>query len=230
MKATIKKILLLIFVLAAALAFVFHFDEYLTFAHFKANRQHLQDFVAAHYVYAVLLYIGIYTLLVSFALPTGGLLTLAGGFLFGALQGTIYAVISATAGATAAFLMTRYLLVDYVERRYPRYAQRLNKEIARYGYNYMLVLRLITFVPFFLINLVAGVTRLSAITFIWTTALGIIPATAAFAFAGQQLATIDSMKDIISYKLMLSFSLLALIASIPMLFGRLIMKKFKKAG
>lgn len=228
MKTTIKKILILIFILLLALAFVFHFDHYLTIATFNANKLYLKNFVTAHYFYAALLYMGIYTLIVSCSLPTGGLVTLAGGFLFGVVPGTIYAVISATLGALVAFVMTRYFIGETIEQRYPKYVQRFNNEIKNYGYSYMLFLRLVTFVPFFLVNLVAGMTKLSAFTFAWTTLVGIIPATAVFAFAGQQLATVTSLHDIISYKVMLSFGLLAILALTPMLFGRFILTKIRR--
>jgi uncharacterized membrane protein YdjX (TVP38/TMEM64 family) len=217
----IKKILLIIIVTVIALAYIFHFDYYFTLASFKEHRTLLRSFVDTHYPLSVFAYIFCYIFFITFSLPTGGLLTLLGGFLFGMLLATLYVLIGATTGAACAFLLTRYLIGNDIQEKYGRYTKRMNTEIARYGYSYLLMLRLVTVVPFFLVNLLAGVTQVSFFTFVWTTAVGIIPATMIIAFAGQELATINAISDIFSQRLILSFVLLGFLSLLPMIFHRL---------
>lgn len=220
MKKKLKRLLLVIFITCIALAYVFNFDQYLTLESIKANRLSLKALVDRHYTTSVFAYIAFYIALVAFSLPTGGMLTLIGGFLFGFLPATAYVIIGATTGASLSFLLTRYLIGDVIAKKYPRYTAKVSREVERYGYSYMLTLRLMAIVPFFLVNIAAATTTLSFVTFVWTTAIGIIPATMVIAFAGQQLGTINSLSDIFSRNLILAFILLALLALVPMLFQR----------
>jgi uncharacterized membrane protein YdjX (TVP38/TMEM64 family) len=225
MRKKLRKLLFVIIVTCIALAYVFHLDHYLTLESIKANRVLLKSFVDRHYIPSVLLYCFGYFLLIALSLPTGGILTLLGGFLFGTLPATLYVIISATTGACISFLTTRFFVGDSIEKQYPRYAQRINREVSRYGYSYLLVLRLVTIVPFFLVNILAGTTSVSFLTFLWTTAVGIIPATMIIAFAGQQLGTINSFSDIFSKNLIIAFALLGILALLPMLYHRFFRKR-----
>jgi uncharacterized membrane protein YdjX (TVP38/TMEM64 family) len=221
----IKKTVLF-FCIVAIMMLLYWFDVRTIFSLsvFNAHRQAMQLFVDQHYIVSVLLYMAIYFITVACSIPTGGSLTLIGGLLFGVTQTVVYVSFIATAGAVVPFLMTRYLIGNVVEKRYPAQARALNEEIKRYGYSYLLMSRLITVAPFFLVNILAGLTQISTITFIWTTMLGIIPGTALFAFAGEQLKTVSSVHDIFSPGMIIAFVLLGVLAFLPMIYKRLLLR------
>ncbi len=190
--------------------------EYINFARFKAERTELHDYVDTHYPYSVFMYIVIYMLTVTFSIPIAALLTVAGGFLFGTILGSLYANIGATIGAVFLFLIVRHLLGKGMQKRYGVQLDRFNNEMKKYGTMYLLLVHFVAVVPFFLINVFAGLTQVSIWTFIWTTSLGILPGSLVYAFAGRQLQCIESLKDIFSFNVVMVFILLALLAIVPM--------------
>lgn len=222
----LKKILILS-VVAVAVALFFYLDlqRFLTLEALKANRQLLADYYAAHTVGTVAAFMVIYILQTALSLPGAAILSLAAGAIFGALAGTVYAVVAATAGATLAFLVTRYLLRDAILKRFGAKLEGLNRELEQRGWNYLLFLRLVPLFPFFLINLAAGLTRLPLRVFVLGTLVGIIPGGFVFVNAGASLATIDSLSDVASPRVLGSFALLGLFALVPALYGKLRQKK-----
>ncbi len=191
--------------------------EWISLDQLKTHREYLQQVIANHYLLAVFCYISFYVTAVAFSLPIGAVLTVAGGFLFGIIAGTFYTNIGATVGATIAFLLVRYLIGDTVQQKYAVPLAQFNKSIERYGSNYLLVIRFIAVIPFFLVNALAGLTNLSLWTFIWTTAIGILPGSLVYAFAGQQLNEIESLRDIFSFNMLLVLFFLALLALLPVI-------------
>jgi uncharacterized membrane protein YdjX (TVP38/TMEM64 family) len=232
--------LLILFITIIVLIRFSPLSDYLTFENVKKNRAVLLAFASENYLFSVFLYIAAYVLVVALSIPGGAVLTLVGGFLFGTLLTVLYVNIGATAGATLAFLMARYLLGDRLQHKYEHQLARFNEEITRNGVRYLLTLRLIPVFPFFLINFLSGLTKVPLKTFIWTTSLGILPGTAVYAFAGRQIGTINSLKEILSKKVLIAFALLALFTLFPIIFnytkggkktirkGRGSMKVFKK--
>lgn len=218
----LKKILI---VLAACVAVVLFFSldlqRFLTLASLKANRQLLLDYYASHTLSAVALFMAIYILQTAFSLPGAAVLSLAAGAVFGPLSGTVYAVAAATIGATLAFLATRYLLRDAIVGRFGARLEGINRELAARGLNYLLFLRLVPLFPFFLINLAAGLTRLPLRVFVLGTFVGIIPGGFVFVNAGASIATINSLSDVASPRVLGSFALLGLFALLPVLYGRI---------
>ena len=154
--------------------------------------------------------------------PGGALLTLAGGFLFGSILGTIYVNIAATTGATLAFLASRYLLRDWVERKFGHRLGPIQEGFRRNAFSYLLTLRLIPAFPFFLVNLVSGLTRINIGTYVLATAVGIIPGSFVFANAGRQLGSINSLAEIASPAVLGAFALLGLFALAPVLYRRFV--------
>lgn len=223
-KWLVTGILLSIF-LTYVMVYAFHLDSYLTLEQLNLHRESLQAFVIARPFVAVLSYLVIYIFIVACAVPTGGLITVAGGYFFGVTAGTLYATIGATGGALAAFLMARYVLRDYIENRYATRLTKLNEALRENGVSYLLVLRLIPFMPFFLINLLVGLTRTSVARFIWTTALGIAPATLLLAFAGRELTEIHHVSDLWSGSAISALLALALLVVIPVVFQHMRPKK-----
>jgi uncharacterized membrane protein YdjX (TVP38/TMEM64 family) len=209
-------------IFAAALGAFFYFDlgRYLSLDALKANRDSLLAFTETHYVVAVALYIMVYILQTSFSLPGAAIMTLAGGFLFGAFVGTLYANVGATTGATLAFLAARYMLHDWVERRFGDRLGPIQAGFANNAFSYLMTLRLIPAFPFFLVNLVSGLTRVNLRTYMLATAVGIIPGSFVFAYAGRQLGTINSLREIASPQVLLAFTLLGLLALLPTLYKK----------
>jgi uncharacterized membrane protein YdjX (TVP38/TMEM64 family) len=217
-----KKMLLLVVLLAAVLALRFSpAGDALTFENLKQHRDLLSAFVESNYGFAVALFIAVYILAVAFSIPGAVVLTLAGGFLFGAVAATLYVNLGATLGATFAFLSARYLLGERLQEKYQEQLNKFNQEITKNGAHYLLTLRLIPVFPFFLINFLSGLTKVPLKTFVWTTSLGIIPGTAVFAFAGRQLGTISSLSGILTTNVVLALVVLALFAIVPAIFNRI---------
>ena len=168
----------------------------------------------------VAIFSGLYVLQTTFSLPGGALLTLTGGFLFGSFLGTLIVLVPATLGATLAFLVARYLLRDWVERKFGDRLDAFQRGFAKNAFSYLLTLRLIPLFPFFLVNLVSGLTRIRLGTYMAATALGIIPGTFVFANAGRQLGSINSLNDVASPSVLGAFGLLALFALVPVLYRK----------
>jgi uncharacterized membrane protein YdjX (TVP38/TMEM64 family) len=191
--------------------------DVLTFDNLQRNKEALLAYVREHYAASVMAYIGVYIVAIALNVPGAAILTLAGGFLFGTVFAVLYANVGATTGAVLAFLLSRYLLGEWVQARYQDQLARFNKEIERNGTRYLLTLRLIPIFPFFLINFLSGLTTVPLRTFVWTTAVGIIPAAAVYAFAGQQIGSIRSPGEVLSPGVIIAFVLLALFALVPAL-------------
>ena len=154
------------------------------------HRATIDTFVAEHRLLAVLAYIGIYIVAVALSLPGAAFLTVAGGFLFGLLVGASAAVIGATIGATVIFLVARTALGEPLLRRAGPRSNQLAKGFRDDAFSYLLFLRLVPAFPFFAINAVAGLTRMSLRTFTLATFIGIIPGSYAFAFLGRGLGSV----------------------------------------
>lgn len=215
-----KFIVIGLFTLATGAFFYFDLTQYLSLETLKANRDKLLFYTDAHYTTAVALFIGAYILQTAFSLPGAAIFTLAGGFLFGSFVGTLYANVAATAGATLAFLSARYLLRDWVERKFGDRLGPIQEGFAKNASNYLITLRLIPIFPFFLINLVSGLTRIRLGTYILATAIGIIPGSFVYANAGRQLGSINSLGEIASPRVLGAFALLGLLALVPLLYRK----------
>jgi uncharacterized membrane protein YdjX (TVP38/TMEM64 family) len=215
-----KMMLLLVAVLAVGLFFYLDLGRFLTLAALKANRQALADYYAAHRVVTVACFMTLYIVQTALSLPGAAILSLAAGAIFGSILGTLYAVVAATIGATLALLVTRYLLRDIILRKFGPKLEGLNRELESRGFNYLLFLRLVPLFPFFLINLAAGLTRLPLRTFVLGTMIGIIPGGFVFVNAGASLASIDSLRDVASPRVLGSFALLGLFALVPVLYAK----------
>ena len=209
-------------VVALAIGAFFYFDlgQFLSLAALKENRDSLLAFTDANFAAAVGIFIVAYAVVTGLSLPGAVILTLAGGFLFGAIGATLFVNIGATTGATLAFLTARYLLRDTVELKFGKWLGPLQDGFAKNAFSYLLTLRLIPLFPFFVVNLVSGLTRVSVGTYVAATALGIIPGSFVYAYAGRQLGTINSLKEIASPNVIGAFVLLGLLALVPVVYKR----------
>ena len=208
-------------VLGVAAFFVYDLDRYVTLAALKANKDALRSFTENHYAGTVVVFVIAYCLQTALSLPGAAIFTLAGGFLFGTVLGTLYVNVGATSGAVLAFLTARYLFRDGVERRFGKKLDAIQRGFHRNAFNYLLTLRLIPLFPFFLVNLAAGITRIRLATYVVATAIGIIPASIVYANAGSQLGRIESLTDIASPEVLGAFALLGALALVPVAYQRL---------
>ena len=215
-RAGLGKLMLGIFVgLSLAAFFYFDLGQYLSLDGLKSNRARLLAFTEANYPVAVAMFVLDYCVVVGLTLPGGAIMTLAGGFLFGSLLGTLYVNVGATVGATLAFL------VEWVEQKFGSRLDAIQQGFSRNAFSYLMTLRLIPLFPFFLVNMVSGLTRVNVGTYMAATSLGIIPGSFVFAYAGRQLGTISSLKEIASPNVLLAFTLLGLLALVPILYRKL---------
>lgn len=222
MKKNTRNTLLLSLVIAIIIGFrLSGIGDLLTFENLQTNKDALLAYVRDNAVMSVLIYILVYIAAIALNLPGGAVLTIAGGFLFGTLPAVVYVNIGATCGAVLAFLSARYLLGSRLQESYGAQLEKFNGEMERNGVRYLLTLRLIPVFPFFLVNFLSGLTRVSLASFTWTTAAGIIPGTAVFAYAGHQLETVHSIGDIFTGKVLSAFLLLGLFTLAPAIIGRL---------
>ncbi len=216
-----KIAIVILFAILVALFFSFDLGRFFTLESLKAHRAQLAVFYAAHRVAMVAAFMALYVVQTALSLPGAAILSLAAGAIFGAVMGTVYANIAATIGATLAFLVTRYLLHDTVMRKFGDRLEKLNRELETRGLNYLLFLRLVPIFPFFLINLAAGLTRLPLRTFVIGTMLGIIPGGFVYCNAGASLATVTTLGEIATPRVLGSFALLGLFALVPVIYGKI---------
>ncbi|CAM3840494.1 Mercuric reductase [Vibrio aerogenes CECT 7868] len=206
-----KKGLLLVLI-AALVAGFFYFDlnQLLTLEGMKHGLNEFESLRAAQPLFVSGVFFLIYVLVTALSLPGAAVMTLAAGALFGLVWGTVIVSFASTIGATLAFLVSRYLLHDFVQRRFGMRMKPMNDGIKKDGAFYLFTLRLVPVFPFFLINLLMGLTPIRALTFYWVSQVGMFAGTIVYVNAGTQLAQLDSLSGILSPALLLSFALLGI--------------------
>jgi pyruvate/2-oxoglutarate dehydrogenase complex dihydrolipoamide dehydrogenase (E3) component/uncharacterized membrane protein YdjX (TVP38/TMEM64 family) len=207
----LRQILLLLLLALAIVAFVaLDLGRYLSFEQLKASQASFAQLHAAQPFTVAVLYFLVYVLATALSIPGAVVITLAGGAIFGLWQGLLIVSFASTIGATLAFLASRFLLRDWVEARFGQRLADINAGVDREGGFYLFTLRLIPVVPFFLINLLMGLTRMKVWTYYWVSQLGMLAGTAVYVNAGTQLAQLDSLQGILSPALLGSFVLLGI--------------------
>ena len=202
-------------VLAAIIAliaafFIFDLQDYLTLDTLKARQASIEAYRSSHPGSAMAIYLLLYIAVTGLSLPGATILTLAGGAVFGLLWGTLIVSFASTIGATLAFLAARFLFRDAVKARFGERLNAINKGIDKDGALYLFTLRLVPIFPFFVINLVMGLTSLSVQTFYWVSQLGMLAGTVVYVNAGTQLGKLESLSGILSPGLIGSFILLGI--------------------
>ena len=215
--ATARVLILLVFIGALVAFFALGGNDYLTIETVKRNRDALRAFVEAHRVASPLIAFLIYATATAFSLPIAALLSLTIGFLFGRWAGTLIVVGAATVGATILFLAARYLFAEAARKRMGDVGEKINAGFTEHAFIYLLFLRLVPLFPFFLVNLAPAFTTIRVSTYVVATATGIIPGTFVFVNLGQALASIDSLRGLLSPELAASLALLAVLALVPII-------------
>ena len=204
-----KKTVVLLAVVAAVIAFIaLDLGRYLSLDYLKQSQAAFAGLYQRQPLAVVGAYFLVYVVAAALSLPGATILTLAGGAIFGLGWGLLIVSFASSAGATVAFMVARFVLRDSIEARFGDRLAEINRGIEKDGAFYLFTLRLIPVVPFFVINLVMGLTKMRALTFYWVSQLGMLAGTAVYVNAGTQLARLDSLKGILSPGLLGSFVLL----------------------
>ncbi len=183
----------------------------LTFEQLRASRGELAAALARDPAALIASYFGVYVLVTALSLPGAAILTLGGGAIFGFWLGLLIVSFASTIGATGAFLVSRFLLRDFVQARFGDRLSAIQEGIRREGAFYLFALRLVPAFPFFLINLVMGLTPIRVGTFYWVSQVGMLAGTAAFVNAGTRLGELESARGLLSWQLLSAFAVLGVL-------------------
>lgn len=206
-----KKLIILLLIIGAVVGFfAFGLDEILTLDYIKSQQADLMQLRDDAPVMISLIFFVIYVVVTALSLPGAVIMTLLGGGLFGLAWGFVIVSFASTIGATLAFLVARYLLRDSVQNRFGDRLEPINRGVAEEGAFYLFSLRLVPIFPFFLINILMGLTPIKTFTFYWVSQVGMLAGTLVFINAGTQLAAITELKGILSPGLLFSFALLGI--------------------
>lgn len=220
-----KKIVVVVLIAALVAAFMlFDLGQYLSLDFIKSQQAAVDGFYAENRLLTILIFFIVYVVVTGASLPGAAVLTLAAGAIFGLLAGVIIVSFASSIGATLAFLVSRFVLRDSIEGKFGDNLKTINQGIQRDGAFYLFALRLVPAFPFFVINLVMGLTRIRTWTFYWVSQIGMFAGTMVYVNAGTQLSRIDSLSGILSPQIIFSFVLLAMLPFI----GRKIVSVIKR--
>jgi len=197
-------------IIALLIGIFFYFDlqQLLTLDNLKSQQETIVTYRNDHPLLATAIYAIVYIAVTGLSLPGATILTLAGGAVFGLLWGTLIVSFASSIGATLAFLAARFLFRDAVNAKFNLHLKEIDTGIARDGAFYLFTLRLVPLIPFFVINLVMGLTVIKTRTFYWVSQVGMLAGTLVYVNAGTQLAKIESLSGILSPALVGSFALI----------------------
>jgi len=219
-----KRPIFFVLMFCAIALFYYFVRSYITVESLQKDGQYLFAFIERHQVVSVIVYILFFAAVIAASLPMVGPLAIAGGYLFGMIPGFCYGLLATTLGGLSAFLALRYFMSgEALEKKRKKFAK-MERKIKENGISYLLMLQLLSVVPFFVINTVAILANASVFTLVWTTIVGSAPGLLLYTFAGKQLRMIGSFGDIFSPGVIVALLLLiVVIFVVPKL-----LKKFKK--
>ena len=226
MKKNVLKKTAIFFGVCVALWLLYRFTplyDYITLAYVQEQSAYFKGFVEQYYWFTVALYMLVFIVTIAFSVPSSIILTLLGGYLFGALAGASYATGSVAIGVAIAYSVFRMFLQDTLRQIYKERADRFEQLMKEEGASYLLMLNFSAIFPYFIINALAALARVPIITVIGTTVVGFLPQGVVYAYAGKELGAIKKVQDIFSREVIFAFILLILLACIPIL-----IKRYKK--
>jgi len=206
----VKIILLLAIFCLIWLFFLFDLDQYFSLSNLKNDLAAFKEYYAQNRVLTMVIYMAVYIIMAALSLPGAVIMSLAGGALFGLFYGTLLVSFASSIGATLAFLFSRYMFRDWVQNKFSSKLAAINKGMDKEGGFYLFTLRLVPVFPFFVINLVMGLTGIRTFVFYIVSQVGMFPGTIVFINAGTQLAKIESASGILSLNIIFSFALLGI--------------------
>ncbi len=227
-RLSLRRVVPLFVLLAGFVAFfAFGLDEYVTFETLREKRLWLSVRVAELGPWAAVLFVAAYACAIAFSVPGGLVLTMTGGFLFGPVFGWVYSVTGATIGATVVFVVARSALGDFLRQRAGPWLGRMERGFRENAMSYLLVLRLIPVLPFWVVNLVPAFLGVPLRTYVLATALGIAPAGFVFSLAGAGLGGIFDRGEtftaasVLTPEIVAALAGLAILALLPVVYGRI---------
>jgi uncharacterized membrane protein YdjX (TVP38/TMEM64 family) len=200
----------LVFFTIIIVGYIFDFNKILSFDAIKATYQDIQILINKNYILYYSVFFILYIVVTAFALPISLIKTLLAGALFGFWPGLILVSFASSIGSTFCFLFSRYALRAYIQKRFSKYLEKINKGIETDGWLYLLFLRLSPIFPFFIINLVFGLTKMKTLEFYVVSQIGMFIATAIFVNAGVQILNLNSLEEILSFKIVASLTVIGL--------------------
>lgn len=209
-KRTLKYLLAAVIVLAIAAFFALGLQNAFTLVGIKERQHEFQQYYQQSPVFTLLLFGLTYIAVTALSLPGAAIMTLAAGALFGFLPALILVSFASSIGATLAFLASRFVLRDWMQERFGDKLSTINEGMKREGAFYLFAIRLTPLFPFWLVNLLMGLTSIKPLTFYGISQLGMLPGTALYVYAGRQLGQIKSVSDIFSVPLVAAFIALGL--------------------
>jgi uncharacterized membrane protein YdjX (TVP38/TMEM64 family) len=205
-----KKKIAIIMVAIIAVWAMFNFNHLITLENAKAQQAELNLYISDNWLAASAIYFILYILTTALSVPGAAIISLLGAALFGFWWGLVLVSFASSIGATLAFLFSRYLLRDWVQKKFGNKLSAINSGIERDGNLYLLTLRLIPVFPFFLINLLMGLSKMSVSKFYLYSQLGMLPGTMVYLNAGTQLADIETLSGLLSPAVLTSLAILGL--------------------
>lgn len=207
-----KKRILVLAIIAVIIGSYFAFDlgQYLTLQSVQSRLSDLEAFRDENFLLSAAIYFTVYVAVAALSIPAAVIITLIGGAVFGVLWGTLLVSFASSIGATLAFLVSRLLLRDWVQQKFGKYLEPINRGIEKDGVFYLFSLRMVPLFPFYIINLLMGLTTIRVWSFYWVSQVGMLLGTAVYVNAGSELAQITSLSGLVSAPVLLSFSLLGL--------------------
>lgn len=205
-----KILLFMIIICLIWMFFLFDLEQYFSLSNLKNELTAFKEYYGQHKIVTMGIYMVIYILMAALSLPGAAVMTLAGGALFGIFYGILLVSFASTIGATLAFLFSRYMFKEWVQNRFSSKLAAINKGMDKEGGFYLFTLRIVPIFPFFVINLVMGLTTIKTFVFYIVSQVGMFPGTIVFVNAGTQLAKIESASGILSLNIILSFALLGI--------------------
>ena len=198
-------------VAAIAAFFIFDLGKYFSLDYFKSQQSAIAAYNLANPIQTALIFLLAYIAVTALSLPGAAIMTLVAGAIFGLVWGVIIVSFASTIGATLAFLVARFLLRDSIQAKFGDKLKAFNAGVEKEGGFYLFTLRLVPAFPFFMINVVMGLTTMKATTFFWVSQIGMLAGTVVFVYAGQQLSEITSLKGILSPGLIGAFVLIGIL-------------------
>lgn len=203
-----KILVVVLFSLAIGSYFIFGLDQYLTLQYAQSQLSEIQAFKEANFALTALIYFTLYVVATGLSVPGAIIITLVGGAIFGLVWGTLLVSFASSIGATLAFLASRLILRDWVQRKFGDYLAPINRGMERDGNFYLFSIRMVPLFPFFMVNLVMGLTPIRTVSYYWVSQLGMLLGTAVYVNAGSELSRISSLSGLVSAPVIFSLVLL----------------------
>lgn len=176
--------LLILFVF---LAYIFEINKIINLDNIIKNHAEFKNYINNNYIFSTVIFIILYSVSIAINIPVATVFTLAAGILFGSIFGTVFSSFASVLGATFAFLISRYVLKDYFSKKYKSQLENVNKKLEKDGVSIIFMLRMVPLFPFFIVNILLGLTSVKTFTYVWISAIGMLPATFIYVNFGAQL-------------------------------------------